>query len=554
LPKFLDFAYFAFLKFVKMMMKRLGLLMVLIWYCIIGASVTVRDSIVLDDTIMPDIEDEPGIIMSEFSDNLDSLLNLWYVRNTPDSEYLVNYDPLADTIYPVYPDSFYIEQLRRIPSAIDLSYNRHVRSFINVYTERRREQVGVMLGLAEYYFPIFEEIFALYDMPLELKYCAIIESALNPRAVSRAGATGLWQFMYGTGRMYGLTINSFVDERRDPVKSTQVAARYMKDLYKIYGDWTLVIAAYNCGPTNVNKAIRRSGGKRNYWEIYRYLPRETRGHVPAFIAVAYLMNNYQYHNFIPRAVNLNMAVDTVMVNDELHLDQVSHVLNIPIQLLRDLNPQYKRDIIPGNEKPYALKIPVEYSTRFIDFSDSIYAFNDSIYFNKENKYKGPSVTTSSSYTSSGYVSSTPPANMAKLYYTVKTGDNLGFISEWYHVGLSQLKNWNNIYGSMIRTGQRLVVYVPKSKAEQFKDIDNMSFEEKQRTIGKDIRVPDSFVSQDAGRDAGEYVYYLVKPGETLWDIARKFPGVTDSELKQLNGITDAEKIQPGQVIKVQKKG
>ena len=554
MPKFLDFSYFVFLKFAKMIIKRQVLLLLLTLNCIIGFSVTVRDSVVMDDTLILDIDDDPGIIMSEFSDNLDSLLNLWYVRNTPDSGYLVSYDPLADTIYPVYPDSFYIEKLSRIPSLIDLSYNRHVRSFINVYTERRREQVGFMLGLAEYYFPIFEEIFALYDMPLELKYCAIIESALNPRAVSRAGATGLWQFMYGTGRMYGLTINSFVDERRDPVKSTYVAAQYMKDLYEIYGDWTLVIAAYNCGPTNVNKAIRRSGGKRNYWDIYRYLPRETRGHVPAFIAVAYLMNNYQYHNFTPRAVNLNLAVDTVIINDELHFEQVSHVLNIPIQLLRDLNPQYKRDIIPGNEKPYALKIPIEYSTRFIDLSDSIFAYNDSIYFNKDYKLKGPQVTASSSYRSSDYVSSALPANMARLYYSVKTGDNLGFISEWYHVGLSELKNWNNIYGSMIRTGQRLVVYVPKSQVEQFKDIDNMSFEEKQRSIGKGALIPESYELQDPGRDAGEYIYYLVKPGETLWDIARKFPGVTDSELKQLNGITDAEKIQPGQVIKVQKKG
>jgi membrane-bound lytic murein transglycosylase D len=537
-----------------MMMKRQVLLFLLICHCIIGASVTVRDSIVLNDTLVPDPDDDPEILISEFNDNLDSLLNLWYVSNLRDSEYLVSYDPLTDTIFPVYPDSFYIEKLSQIPSVIDLSYNRHVRSFINVYTERRREQVGIMLGLAEYYFPIFEEIFALYDMPLELKYCAIIESALNPRAVSRAGATGLWQFMYGTGRMYGLVINSFVDERRDPVKSTYVAAKYMHDLYDIYGDWTLVIAAYNCGPTNVNKAIRRSGGKRNYWEIYRFLPRETRGHVPAFIAVAYLMNNYQYHNFIPRAVDLNIPVDTLIIKEELHLEQVSHVLNIPVGLLRDLNPQYKRDIIPGNEKPYSLRIPVEYSTRFIDFSDSIFSYNDSIYFNRENRYKGPPASTTSTYSVSTYASSAPPANMSGLYYTVKTGDNLGFISEWYQVGLSELKNWNNIYGSMIRTGQRLVVYVPKNKLDQFKDIDYMSFGEKQSTIGKDVIIPGNLASQDAGRDAGEYVYYLVKPGETLWDIARKFPGVTDSDLKQLNGITDADKIQPGQVIKVQKKG
>jgi len=549
LSKFLVFVYFVSMKFANMMIKRQGLLLLLICHCIMGAAVTSRDSITLDDSLILDLKDEPEIILSEFDNNLDSLLNLWYVNNTRNTEYLDHYDPLDDTIYPVYPDSFYIERLGRIPSGIDLSYNRHVRSFINVYTERRREQVGIMLGLSEYYFPIFEEIFAFYDMPLELKYCSIIESALNPRAVSRAGATGLWQFMYGTGKMYGLTINSFVDERRDPVKSTEVAARYMQDLHEIYGDWTLVIAAYNCGPTNVNKAIRRSGGKRNYWEIYRYLPRETRGHVPAFIAVAYLMNNYQYHNFTPRVVDLNFAVDTIMISDELHLEQVSSVMHIPMNLLRDLNPQYKRDIIPGNEKPYVLKIPVEYSTRFIDYSDSIFAFNDSLYFSKVNKYKSPPA-----YVSSTYVASTPPSNLARLYYTVKIGDNLGFISEWYHVGLSELKNWNNIYGSMIRAGQRLTVYVPQSRVDQYKDIDYMSFEDKQKMIGKDVKMPDSLVTQSSGRDSGEFVYYLVKPGETLWDIAKKFPGVTDSELKQLNGITDAGKIQPGQLIKVQKKG
>lgn len=549
LPKFLDFTYFVSLKFPYMMIKRIVLLFLLICPSIIYASVISRDSNSLDDSLILDLENEPEIILSEFNTNLDSLLNLWYVTNSPDSGYLFDYDPLADTVFLSYPDSFYIARLSRIPSLIDLSYNRHVRSFIHVYTERRREQVGIMLGLSEYYFPIFEEIFAFYDMPLELKYCSIIESALNPRAVSRAGATGLWQFMYGTGRMYGLTINSFVDERRDPVKSTHVAAKYMQDLYKIYGDWTLVIAAYNCGPTNVNKAIRRSGGKRNYWEIYRYLPRETRGHVPAFIAVAYLMNNYQYHNLAPRIVNLNFPVDTIMISDKLHLEQVAHVLNIPVKLLRDMNPQYKRDIIPGNEKPYVLRIPLEHSTKFIEYSDSIFAFNDSVYFNNEYNVKSP-VT----HTSSNYVPAPPSPSMAKLYYTVKTGDNLGFISEWYRVGLSELKNWNNIYGSMIRTGQRLTVYVPKNKVDQFKDIDDMSFEDKQKMIGKEVRTPDSTIPQASGRDTGEYVYYLVKPGETLWDIARKFPGVTDSELKQLNGITDAGKIQPGQIIKVQKKG
>lgn len=531
------------------MIKRSILFFLLIYACDMNAHISSRDSVIITDSLIGEIEDGQEILLSEFGSNLDSLLNLWYVENSSDSGYLETYDPLADTFLIEYPDSVYIERLSRIPSLIPLTYNRYVRNFIHVYTHKRREQVGIMLGLSEYYFPIFEEIFALYDMPLELKYCSIIESALNPRAVSRAGAAGLWQFMYGTGLMNGLTINSFVDERRDPVKSTYAAAKYMRGLYEIYGDWILVIAAYNCGPTNVNKAIRRSGGKKNYWEMYRYLPRETRGHVPAFIAVAYLMNYYEYHNLAPRYVNLNFPVDTIMISDQLHLEQVSQVLNIPIQLLRDMNPQYKRDIIPGKQKPYALKIPLEYSMKFIEYSNSIFAYRDSLYFNKETMTKSPA-----GYTASAYHPAPPSPNMAKLYYTVKSGDNLGFISEWYHVRLSDLKYWNNIYGTMIRTGQKLVIYIPKDKLDQYQDINNMSFEEKQKMIGKEVKIPDALTMQTNGQDTGEYIYYLVKPGETLWDIARKFPGVTDSELMRINGISDAGKIQPGQVIKVQKKG
>jgi len=280
------------------------------------------------------------ISTSRYLDNLDSLINLWYVKNT--SGVLTDYDSLmavTDSLAETLPDSVYIDRLARLSSPVELSYNQYVRRYIEMYTGRRKELVGIMLGLSDYYFPMFEEIFTYYDIPLELEYCAIIESALNPRAVSRVGATGLWQFMYGTGRMYDLTINSYVDERRDPIKSTHSAARFMKDLYEIYGDWILVIAAYNCGPGSVNKAIRRSGGKKNFWDIYYYLPRQTRGHVPAFIAATYTMNYYKEHNLVPVKIDLPIPSDTLMITDELHLLQVSEVLGIPIDLLRDINPQ-----------------------------------------------------------------------------------------------------------------------------------------------------------------------------------------------------------------------
>ena len=237
------------------------------------------------------------IKLSSFENNLDSLVHLWYVSQTGNSkEYSLVEDVEDETIVARFPDSVYIDRLSRIPSLLELSYNNIVRNYIHVYTGKRKENLEIMLGLSEYYFPIFDEIFDYYDIPNELKYMSVIESALNPRAVSRVGAVGLWQFMYGTGRMYGLTINSIVDERRDPIKSTHAAARFVKDLYKIYQDWVLVIAAYNCGPGNVNKAIRRAGSRTNYWDIYYFLPRETRGHVPAYIAATYAMNYYQEHN------------------------------------------------------------------------------------------------------------------------------------------------------------------------------------------------------------------------------------------------------------------
>ncbi len=246
------------------------------------------------ESVLADSFSMEGEIELRTGDNLDSLLNLWYVNQSLETA-SDDYQAEADTLMPDFSDSVYMQRLAEIPSVVDLTYNRIVKNYINVYSRKRREQVRVMLGLSDYYFPAFEEIFDLYGVPYEIKYLAVIESALNPRAVSRVGAVGTWQFMYSTGKHYGLTINSLVDERRDPIAATHAAARYLVDLYEIYHDWTLALAAYNCGPGNVNKAIRRSGGQRNFWDIYYYLPRETRGYVPAFIAATYTMNYYEDH-------------------------------------------------------------------------------------------------------------------------------------------------------------------------------------------------------------------------------------------------------------------
>ena len=297
-----------------------------------------------------------------FADNLDSLVNLWYIKKAVSANHIDTNFSLADTsLIPSFADSVFISRFAELNSMIDLSFNSNVKSYLNVYTKKKRDKVEIMLGLTDYYFPIFEEVLAYYDLPQELKYLPVIESALNPRAVSRAGATGLWQFMYSTGKMYGLEIGSYIDERRDPIKSSHAAARFLKDLYKTFGDWTLVIAAYNCGPGNVNKAIRRSGGKRNYWDIYYRLPRETRGYVPAFIAASYTMNYYEEHNLQPKNIEIPTVTDTICVKEKLHLGQVSEVLNIPIQQLRDMNPHFKKDIIPENKKKdYFLRIPEQY--------------------------------------------------------------------------------------------------------------------------------------------------------------------------------------------------
>lgn len=473
------------------------------------------------DTIPPDE-------YSNFDKNLDSLVNTWYVQGTvgADTLILAEYDSVP--VQMDFPDSFYISRLKKIPSVVELTYNDIVKKYIQVYTVKNRDRLEIMLGLKEYYFPIFEEIFDTYDMPLELKYLSVIESALNPRAVSRCGATGMWQFMYGTGRMYKLVINSFVDERRDPVAETHAAAKFLKDLYNIYNDWVLVIAAYNCGPGNVNKAIRRSGGKTNYWDIYYFLPRETRGYVPAYIAATYAMHYYKDHNLTPRYIDVPQYSDTIMVNENIHLQQIADVLNTPIQQLRDLNPQYRRDIIPGAYSSSSLRLPAQMTTRFIDNADSIVAYRRNQFFSGDFKTISPT-----SFKSIKYVHTPPSGNLQKLYYTVKSGDNLGAISEQYKVRVADLKYWNNIFRNMIRVGQKLVIYVPKSRAN--------------------VVASNAKSAPAASKASDEFIYYEVKNGDTLWNIASQYEGVTTQDLRKWNNLTTNATIKPGERIKIRRK-
>ena len=278
---------------------------------------------------------------------------------------------------PEYAPEVYMDRLKRMPTAIEMPWNEVVQKFIDRYTGRLRRSVTFMLGASNFYMPIFEQALEVYGLPLELKYLPVIESALNPNAVSPVGAGGLWQFMNATGKRYGLKINSMIDERRDAVKSSYAAAHYLSDLYNIFGDWSLVIAAYNCGPGNINKAIQRSGGKRDYWEIYPYLPSETRGYVPAFIAANYVMTYYCEHNICPMLTKLPVQTDTIMLYKNLHFEQIAQVLGIDIKELRTLNPQYRRDIITGYSEPTDLRLPVDYISKFIELEDSIFAYDAS---------------------------------------------------------------------------------------------------------------------------------------------------------------------------------
>jgi membrane-bound lytic murein transglycosylase D len=303
-----------------------------------------------------------------------------------------------------------------------------------------------MLASANFYMPIFEEALDLYDLPMELKYLPIIESALNPTAVSRQGATGLWQFMLATGKTYGLEQNSLVDDRRDPVKSTWAAARYLKDLYAIYQDWNLVLAAYNCGPGTINKAIRRAGGQSDYWKIYNFLPKETRGYVPAFIAANYIMTYYCEHGISPMQTQWPAATDTVTVTRNLHLGQVAEVCGVELDQLRGLNPQYKRDIVPGQTQPCVLRLPQTAINTFIDSGDSLYVYKQDEYFNHRTLVE---VDESAKPKATG--------NGKATYHKVRKGDTLGSIAKRYGVSVAQIRRLNRIKGNNIAVGKSLRV-------------------------------------------------------------------------------------------------
>ncbi len=495
-----------------------------------------------NDTLSPAVQDIDDNVNDIISEQMDSLVNSWPIKN---SFPLDSSEVILNESYPKnLPDSIYVQRLIAAEQVVDLSYNKVVKKYIEMYTERRRNQVEVMLGLSAYYFPIFEETLDKYNMPLELKYLPIIESALNPVARSRAGANGLWQFMYGTGKNLNLEISTFVDERRDPVKASDAAARYLKQLFGIYGDWHLAIAAYNCGPGNVNRAIKRSGGKTNYWEIYYLLPRETRGYVPAFIAALYAMKYSEEHNLKPRYPEISLSTDTVMVNKYLHFDQIAATLNIKKEQIRALNPMYRRDVIPAKaNKPYPLILPQEKIMEFIDKDTTVFAYERKKYF-PNNTLKSPTESSGS------YFTPVDVKGKEKVIYTVKSGDNVGFISSWFKVRSSDLKYWNNIHRNLIRAGQKLAIYVPKKDKAKYGKVNTMSFAQKQTMIGKSS----SFTKKAKAKPLDpNFVYHTVKKGDTLWEIAQKYAGITLSEIMRLNRLANDHSLYIGQHLKIKGK-
>lgn len=479
------------------------------------------------------LENEIGLIPESLDANVDSLLHSWHVQYfTQQEDYC--HDDDANILF---PDSVYADRLNRLPSVISLPYNHIVRDCIDLYAERKRDLVRYMLGMADFYFPIIEEVLDQHDLPLELKYLAVVESALNPVALSRVGASGLWQFMLPTGKSYGLEINSLVDERRDPKRATEAACAYFKDMYAIYGDWNLVMAAYNCGPGNVNKAIRRAGGKRDFWAIFPYLPRETRSYVPLFIAASYIMNYYCDHNLCPLQTSLPLATDTVMVNNALHLQQVSEVLQLDLATLRALNPQYRRDIIPGNMRPSVLKLPAAATYTFVGQEDTIYKHRMEEYL-------------ANVPTQTGGGQNSQVATREQITHVVLQGENLYTIANRYGVTAKDIRKWNGLGSNRVAKGKRLKLYVdnggiafaaakPKATATQ-------------RTASTSVTqaaVATKAAASSPKSNGKGFVAYTVKSGDSLYSIAKKYPGVSTKDLQQVNGLNGSD-IRPGQVLKI----
>ena len=454
----------------------------------------------------------------------DSLMDLWYTHQMAIDAEDDYFDIDSVKFESNVPDEVYVERLKKMNSFIQIPYNDIVRNYIIMYSEKMKKRMPYMLGLCKYYMPIFEETFDRHGLPVELTAMAIIESAMNPRAESRVGAKGMWQFMYHTAKSYGLHVDSFVDERMDPVKSCEAAALYMYDAYKMFGDWILAIASYNCGPGNVRKAIKRAGGSRQFWDIWPYLPRETRYYVPAFVGALYTLEYYKEHGLKPESMVMPTGVDTLVIKKQLHLKQVSEITGAAIEDLRNLNPQYRHEIIPGHEREYILRIPYQYTGDFIELEDTIYRHKADVFFDpvaiKKIKDGGDGV---------------------RIIHKVKNGEYLGRIASKYNVSVAKIKKWNNLKNDNIRVGQSLVIYRGGSGPATSQSSSKSSTSSNSSSSNK--------TNSSAG--AKGHTTYTVKSGDSFYSIAKNYSGVSAQNIMDYNGLTSS-KLKPGMVIKIPK--
>jgi membrane-bound lytic murein transglycosylase D len=477
---------------------------------------------------------------------------------------------------PVFSNDVYEKRMASIHSPIPLSYNAHVKGFIDMYAVKKRGLTQRVMGLSNLYFPIFEEALDREGLPLEFKYLSIVESALNPIAVSRVGATGIWQFMYNTGLQYNLKVNSYTDERRDPILATHAACQYFKDMYSIYGDWLLVIAAYNCGAGNVNKAIKRSGGKTNFWEIMNYLPAETKNYVPAFIAITYVMQFSREHNLYPVSPAYSyFEVDTVVVNQPVNFRTLASTLDLPLDVISYLNPIYKRGLIPDVGGNYVLRLPTNKMALYLLSQESIFAeslpparpvmnnYRNRVRVSEDNDNNDDNEEVSANNDSNSYQEQT---KRVKKTHTVRKGESLGKIAAKYDMTVAQVKKMNKLRSSTVRKGQRLTVYnwvktkvpvkVPSNtelalKKEQAQKADTV---QKTETVAENDADADKVsseetASQEKATPKPAFKYYIVQPGDTLWNIAKRYEGLTVEMIKDINNLSNTN-IKPGTKLKV----
>ena len=539
------------------------------------------------NTIKENIVDNSIVFPESFETDTKALMNNWYLKNyTVLDSYVEN--SKSETV----SDEVYIKRLRALPVTIEMPFNSVVKTYIEMYTQRRRTLVEEMLGMSLYYMPIFEQALEKEGLPLELKYLPVIESALNPDAISRVGATGLWQFMISTAKGLGLEVNSLVDERRDPYRASEKAAVYLKNLYNIYHDWSLVIAAYNCGPGNVNKALRRAGGSgKDFWAIYPYLPKETRGYVPAFIAANYVMTYFKNHNISPSLAKKPLLTDTIAVNQRINFNQISKVLNMPIDELRVLNPQFRRDVIPGDTHSYSLCLPTHQVYSFIMSKDSILNYRTDLY-GRRDVVEPATITDSKDIQGVEGVDFTYETQTVTKWHKVRRGETLAKIAGKYGVTSSSIKRANGLRKSSVKRGQSLKIVttqrvkVPIEKSDEptndellaannagteldaeQTDTEEIEVAEPASTTVKPAEQPkakpepkqkeqpktkEQPKKRNHSDDAGIITKHTVRSGESLYKIATD-NGITVDELKAANNLTN-DAVKAGQTLVIPAKG